>query len=139
MIPDGWIVRPARAFGTLVGPFYGPAGDVSLCGFLADERHGNKRGVVHGGMIATAMDTALGNRSWEAAGQKPCATVQLGIQYAGAMKLGEFATIRSDVVRTTRSLVFVRATMTVGDRMIATADGVWKILNWRGEAFRADA
>ena len=137
MIPDGWVVQPSRAFGTLVGPFYRPAGgDASLCGFVADERHGNKRGVVHGGMIATAMDTALGNRSWAAAGEKPCATVQLGIQYVGALKLGEFALIRSDLVRTTRSLVFVRATMTADDRMVATADGVWKILAWRGEAYR---
>ena len=135
-VPEGWVRVPTQAFGMHVGPFYRPAdGDTALCGFLADERHGNKRGVVHGGMLATAFDVALGNASWAAAGQRPSATVQLAVQYIGALQLGEFATIRCEVVKATRSLVFVRGTMGVGERVVATADGVWKILAWRGEPF----
>lgn len=137
-IPDGWVERPTKAFGTHVGPFWRPAdGDDTLCGFLADERHGNKRGVVHGGMLATAFDVALGNASWEAAGQKPCATVQLNVHFIGAVKLGEFAQMQAEVVRATRSLVFLRGVMTVDGRVVATADGVWKILAWRGDPFVA--
>ena len=135
-VPDGWEVLKTQAFGTHVGPFYRPIeGDGSTFGFWADERHGNKRGVVHGGMIATAFDVALGNASWAAAKQHPSATVQLTVQYVGALQLGEFGIIRADVVRATRSLVFIRGTMSVEDRIIATADGVWKILAWRGEPF----
>jgi len=135
-IPDGWVLRPNRAFATMVGPFYvAPGGDPPGAGFLADERHGNKRGVVHGGMVATAFDVALGNASWDASGQKPCATVQLNVNFIGALKLGEFAFVRSETVKATRSLIFLRGTMTVDDRVIATADGVWKILNWRGDPF----
>ncbi|HYZ61030.1 MAG TPA: PaaI family thioesterase [Acetobacteraceae bacterium] len=137
-VPAGWVIRPGKAFNTHVGPFYQRAGgDALQCGFIADERHGNKRGVVHGGMLATAFDVALGNASWDAAGGKPCATIQLNVQFVGAMSLGEFAEIAAEVVRTTRSLVFLRGVMTVGDRVIATADGVWKILAWRGEPFVA--
>jgi acyl-coenzyme A thioesterase PaaI-like protein len=134
--PEGWEVQKTQAFGAYVGPIYRPIeGDGLTFGFYADERHGNKRGVTHGGMLATAFDIALGNACWEAAKQHPVATVQLTIQYVGALQLGEFATIRVEVVRATRSLVFVRGVMTVGDRIIATADGVWKILAWRGEPF----
>lgn len=137
-VPEGWVVRPGKAFSTFVGPFYQRAGgDARRCGFVADERHGNKRGVVHGGMLATAFDVALGNASWDAAGQKPCATVQLNVHFMGAMQLGDFAEIAADVVRVTRSLVFLRGTMTVGERVIASADGVWKILQWRGEPYVA--
>ncbi len=135
-VPEGWVLLPTKAFGTHVGPFYRPAhGEALQCGFVADERHGNKRGVVHGGMLATAFDVALGNASWEAAEQRPCATVQLNVHFIGALHLGEFASIRPEIVKTTRSLVFLRGVMSVGDRMVATADGVWKILAWRGEAF----
>ena len=135
-VPDGWTRITSKAFATHVGPFYRPAaGDFSLTGFMADDRHGNKRGVVHGGMLATAFDVALGNASWEAAAQKPCATVQLGIQYIGAVQLGEFAIIHAEIVKATRSIVFLRGTMRVGDRVVATADGVWKILAWRGAPF----
>lgn len=138
-VPEGWSHRPAKAFGTLVGPLYWPPGDgVEECGFLADQRHGNKRGVVHGGMVASAFDMALGNLGWSASEQRPCATVQLNIHYIGAIKLGEFARIHSEVVKATRSLVFMRGAMTVGGKIVATADGVWKILTWRGEPFRLD-
>ncbi len=131
-----WEVQKTQAFGTYVGPIYRPVdGDGLTFGFFADERHANKRGVTHGGMLATAFDIALGNASWAAAKQQPSATVQLTIQYVGALQLGEFAIITAEVVRATRSLVFVRGVMTVGDRIIATADGVWKILAWRGEPF----
>jgi acyl-coenzyme A thioesterase PaaI-like protein len=137
-IPEGWVRRQAKAFATHVGPFYTPpGGDKLQCGFLADERHGNKRGVVHGGMLATAFDVALGDACWEAAGQRPCATVQLNVHYIGAVQLGEFALVRSEVLKATRSLVFLRGVMRVGDRTVATADGVWKILQWRGEPFVA--
>ncbi len=135
-VPEGWERVPTQAFGTHVGPFYRPPGGGRLLsGFLADKRHGNKRGVVHGGMLATAFDVALGNASWEAANQRPSATVQLTVQYVGALQLGEFATIQAEIVRAARSLVFVRGVMTVGERTVATADGVWKILAWRGEPF----
>lgn len=135
-VPPGWVLRPGKAFNSHVGPFYQRGdGDALRCGFITDERHGNKRGVTHGGMVATAFDVALGNASWDAAGQKPCATVQLNIHYVGALKLHEFAEVAVEVVRATRSLVFLRGVMSVGERVIATADGVWKILAWRGEPF----
>jgi acyl-coenzyme A thioesterase PaaI-like protein len=138
VVPEGWAVRPGKAFNTHVGPFYErEGGDSRRCGFIADERHGNKRGVVHGGMVATAFDVALGNASWDAAGQKPCATVQLNVHFVGALNLGEFAEIEVEVIRATRSLVFLRGIMRVRERVIATADGVWKILQWRGEPYQA--
>jgi acyl-coenzyme A thioesterase PaaI-like protein len=135
-VPAGWVLRPGKAFNSHVGPFYQrEGGDALRCAFITDERHGNKRGVTHGGMVATAFDVALGNASWDAAGQKPCATVQLNIHYVGALKLHEFTEIAVEVVRATRSLVFLRGVMSVGERVIATADGVWKILAWRGDPF----
>ena len=131
-VPEGWVVMPTKAFGTHVGPFYTPVGGgVERVGFVADGRHGNKRGVVHGGMIATAFDVALGNASWVAAGQKPSATVQLNVHYLGAVKLGDFAEIAVTIVKKTRTLVFIRGLMMVGGEAVASADGVWKILAWR--------
>ncbi len=135
-VPDGWVRVPTQAFGTHVGPFWRPDGNVLVCGFEAQAKHGNKRGVVHGGMIATAFDVALGNACWDAAGQQPSATVQLNIHYIGALKMGDFAVITSEVTRAARTMTFARAVMRVEDRVIATADGVWKVLNWRGETYQ---
>ena len=137
LVPPGWQVRPGKNFNTFVGPYYElESGDPSRCGFVTDERHGNKRGVTHGGMIATSFDVSLGNAAWAAADGQRCATIQLTIQYVGALQLHEFAEVTVEVVRATRSLVFLRGVMVANGRTIATADGVWKILAWRegGEA-----
>jgi acyl-coenzyme A thioesterase PaaI-like protein len=133
-VPEGWVGRELTAFDTLVGPLYVMLGDDGpLFGFLADTRHANLRNVVHGGMVSTAFDVALGSTSRAAARGVHCATVQLNVHFVGAMKIGEFAIIRSETVRATRSLVFQRGVMTVDDRVIATGDGVWKILLWRDQ------
>jgi acyl-coenzyme A thioesterase PaaI-like protein len=139
-VPPGWTLRPTKAFATHAGPFYAPpGGDVLGCGFVASPKHGNKRGVVHGGMLMTAFDVALGNASWTASAGRPCATVQLNISFVGAVKMGDFVQVRAEIIKATRSMVFLRGTMLVGERVVATADGVWKILEWRGEAFNPDA
>ena len=139
-VPPGWVVRPTKAFATLAGPFFAPPeGDSLGCGFVAAAKHGNKRGVVHGGMLMTAFDVALGNATWHAASQRPCATVQLNISFVGAVKMGDFAFVKAEVVKATRSMLFLRGTMTVAGRVVATADGIWKILEWRGEAFDPNA
>ena len=134
-VPKGWALRATKEFATHAGPFYAPPEDETRCGFLAEAKHGNKRGVVHGGMLATAFDVAMGNACWAAADQRPSATVQLNIHYVGALKLGEFALLQAEIMKVTRSVVFARGTMRVGDRLLASADGVWKILDWRGEPF----
>ena len=51
-------------------------------------------------------------------------------------EFGEFAEIEVEIVRATRSLVFLRGVMRVGDRVVATADGVWKILAWPGVPYK---
>jgi acyl-coenzyme A thioesterase PaaI-like protein len=48
--------------------------------------------------------------------------------FVGAVKPGEFLECDAEVVRITRSLVFIRGIVRVGDRQVLAADGVWKIL-----------
>jgi acyl-coenzyme A thioesterase PaaI-like protein len=38
---------------------------------------------------------------------------------------------RAEAVRATKSIIFVRGQITVGERIVATADGVWKRLGAR--------
>ena len=131
-VPEGWETRHVARFHDHVGPFYFRTdGSTAECGFLADERHANRRGFVHGGMVATAFDVALGTAGRDHSGQRHHATVQLSVQYLSAMKLDEFAIIRCEIVGATRSLAFMRGVMTVGDRVIATAEGIWKTLQSR--------
>ena len=97
-------------------------------GLLTDARHANRRGVVHGGMLVTLMDHALGAVVWEAVGRAPIATIQLDAHFLAAVRPGEFVEARGQVVRRTRSVVFVRGALTAGGREVLAASGIWKVL-----------
>lgn len=97
-------------------------------GFQTDDRHANINGVIHGGMLVTFIDQALGSTVYEALGKRRGATAQLNCMFIGAVKPGEFLECDAEVIRITRSLVFIRGILRVGDRQVLAADGVWKIL-----------
>jgi acyl-coenzyme A thioesterase PaaI-like protein len=44
------------------------------------------------------------------------------------VQIGEFVEAKCRVVRRTRSLIFMSGEFVVGDRTVATANGVWKAL-----------
>ncbi len=122
----GWERVKAHNFGEHVGPIW-RRGD-PLFGFVAAEKHGNHIGIVHGGMLATFADQSMGMTAQRATGNKPHATIELTMQYIGAVQIGDFVESHCEIVRITRSIIFMRSTLKVGDRVVATASGVWKIL-----------
>jgi uncharacterized protein (TIGR00369 family) len=112
----------------LVGPFWTKMeGDSLIYGFLAERRHLNRQGIVHGGMIMTFADNSLGMASSAANGGRRQATIQLDTQFIGEVKEGDFVEARCRVIRQTRSLMFMAATLTVGARVVATSTGLWKL------------
>ncbi len=116
----------------LIGPWWQrPKGDSFEYGFLAESKHHNRRGVVQGGMLMTFADRSLGMTCWYANEKQPQATVQLDVHFIDAVQIGEFVECRCRVVRRTRSLVFMTGDLVVGDRVVATANGVWKTLGKR--------
>jgi uncharacterized protein (TIGR00369 family) len=122
----GWERVKAHNFGELVGPIWRRS-DPHF-GFVAAEKHGNHINIVHGGMLATFADQAMGMTAQRATGNKPHATIELNMQYIGAVQIGDFVEAHCEIVRITRSIIFMRGTLMVGDRVVASASGVWKIL-----------
>jgi uncharacterized protein (TIGR00369 family) len=113
----------------LIGPLWQkPSGEGYRYAFLAEHKHHNRRGVVQGGMLMTFADRAMGMTCWYANERQPQATVQLDMHFVDAVQVGEFVEAKCQVVRRTRSLVFMHGELVVGDRVVATAKGVWKTL-----------
>jgi acyl-coenzyme A thioesterase PaaI-like protein len=132
----GWQPYTDEGFIGLVGPFWSrlkraDEGDSFEYAFMAEPKHHNRRGVVQGGMLMTFADRAMGMTCWYANGKQPQATVQLDMHFIDAVRIGEFVECRATVVRRTRSLVFMAGELVVGDRVVATASGVWKTLGKR--------
>jgi acyl-coenzyme A thioesterase PaaI-like protein len=126
---NGWQPYIDEGFIGLVGPFWTRVeGDKHLYAFKAEHKHHNRRGVVQGGMLMTFADRTMGMTCWYANGQRPQATVQLDMHFIDAVQVGEFVESKCKVVRRTRALVFMEGELFVGDRVVATAKGVWKTL-----------
>ncbi len=125
----GWEHHADHGFLGLVGPIWErPLGESFRYAFLAEDKHHNRRGVVQGGMLMTFADRAMGRTCWYANEHQPQATVQLDMHFIDAVRVGEFVEARCTVVRRTRALVFMNAELVVGERVVATAKGVWKTL-----------
>ncbi|WP_230533911.1 PaaI family thioesterase [Microvirga roseola] len=126
----GWRVRDDEpGLMTLVGPLWQHAGgEDPRFGFVAEEKHLNRRGVVHGGMLMAFADQALGLTAREVKGGLPQATIQLDTQFIAPVCIGEFVEVTPQAVRSTRSILFMRGTLVVGERTVASAQGIWKVL-----------
>jgi acyl-coenzyme A thioesterase PaaI-like protein len=125
----GWETYKDDGFIGYVGPFWmRREGDGYRYAFLAEPKHHNRRGVVQGGMLMTFADRSMGMTAWYANDKKPQATVHLDVHFIDAVQIGEFVEAKCRVVRRTRSLIFMSGELFVGDRVVATANGVWKAL-----------
>jgi uncharacterized protein (TIGR00369 family) len=128
-VPEGFSpIAHSAAFGRLVGPFYDRAeGEGFVRAFRVDERHVNSLGIAHGGMLATFADVLLGTAAFRALG-RPTVTVRMVCDFLGPARRGDWVEGRAQVVRATRSLVFLRGDLTVGRHAVLAADGVFRIL-----------
>lgn len=125
----GWQPYTDDGIVGLVGPFWTrKSGDSHLFALKVEPKHHNRRGILHGGMLMIFADRSMGMTCWYANGQQPQATVHLDMHFVDAVQIGEFVEAKCKVVRRTRALVFMSAEFVVGERIVATANGVWKTL-----------
>jgi len=128
----GWDPDDDEGFVALVGPVWKRrSGETDRYAFMAEPKHHNRRGVVHGGMLVTFADRALGRMCRYANAHKPQATIQLDVHFIDAVEIGEFVEAKCRVMRRTHTLMFASAELAVGTRVVATANGVWKTLGRR--------
>ncbi|MFC0284748.1 PaaI family thioesterase [Camelimonas abortus] len=126
---DGWEMIRSRGFTRHAGPIWFRRDDRGLVfGFRALPKHRNSNGVIHGGMIMTFIDRILGVAIVEEAPHvQPQATIQLDTHFVSGARVGEFVEARCALTRATRAVAFATATVYVGERIVAKAQGMWKL------------
>jgi uncharacterized protein (TIGR00369 family) len=125
---EGWKSRALPGFFDLVGPLWTKKeGDCWAYGIVAEDKHTNPAGIVHGGMLTTLLDHALSTIAWEANERKPCVTVALDIHFLAPARPGNLVAARGRIVRQTSSLIFMQGSLTVERQEIATACAILKI------------
>jgi acyl-coenzyme A thioesterase PaaI-like protein len=126
---DGWTIVETSGFLSLVGPLWQRVvnGEHQYA-IVAQEKHHNRRGLVQGGLLMTFADRASGMTARFVSGKPTLATVQMDTHFVDSARIGEVLMSKPRVIRTTRSLIFTTTEVTAGNRCIATASGVFKIL-----------
>ncbi len=126
---DGWKIVETTGFIQLVGPLWQRCVDgVYEYALATEDKHHNRRGLVQGGVLMTFADRTCGMAARFVTGKPTMATAQLDVHFVEAGKIGEVLISRPRVVRATRSLIFISTEVTVEKRVIAMANGVFKIL-----------
>ena len=93
------------------------------------ENHLNKAGITHGGYIATIIDSGAGTGAHRIANNSQCVTISLDIKFIGATKLGDEIIGFVKILKRTGSMVFLICHLKSNEKIIASASGIWKILN----------
>jgi len=116
----------------MIGPIYERTDAKGFVrAFRIEDRHTNGRGVLHGGMLMAFADIVLA-QAGILAGAGPAATVRIATEFIAPGRLGEWVEGRAQVSRRTRSLIFTQGDISVGDRPLMTASGIFMMVGGCG-------
>ena len=125
--PDYQVYEYDVPFEDHVGPLgYKVVDETITFAFLADARHRNTAGTVHGGMLMTFADFALClTATWDQPGEK-CVTVSCNSEFVAPGRPGDLIEASGEVVRRTKSLTFVRGQVYADDRILLNYSAIVK-------------
>lgn len=117
----------------MIGPrfeFYNAEKSAYVFSFSTDPWTNNTRNVVHGGITATMLDTAMGVLTFCLAGNRITQTVSLNISYLRPVTLGDrfFVAVRTSKCGRTIINAVAEAWMeNCPDKLVATAGGIYHV------------
>jgi uncharacterized protein (TIGR00369 family) len=128
--PPGYTeTRLVDPFEIYVGPVFETGGKgAKRFAMRVDERHLNGRRIVHGGMLMTFADAALGQAAWDETDHAPSVTLQMQVQFQRGAELDDLIEVAPVLIRRTKSLLFIRGDFEVKGEIVMTVASLWKLL-----------
>ena len=93
------------------------------------ENHLNRAGITHGGFIAALVDSGVGTAAHRVTDGNPCVTISLELKFISSVHLGQELVGKTKIQKKTKSMVFLTCELIAENKIVATASGIWKILN----------
>ena len=115
----------------LIGPVYARGkGRELVLGLRCERKHCNTRGTVHGGILATLADIALGY-ALSSSTEPPTAavTANLTLDYVGAANEDDWLETRVDFQKLGKRLAFANCYVERGKDVIVRASAVFVVTN----------
>jgi len=131
-IPEGF--KPRRfgdGFIAVNGPLYLKKLDAGiLLGFRVEPRHCNPMGICHGGMISTFCDMLLPISAHYLSAdlaRRFLPTINLQVDFLAPSPKGAWVQGDAQLLRATRSMVFMQGLVTADGQSVARVSGIFKI------------
>jgi len=104
--------------------------DAVEIGLRLAKPHTNSRGLIHGGLIASLADNAMGlscGVRLDGRGSR-LVTVGLAVDFIGTAQIGQWLAVESEVIRTGATLCFAQCLVTADGTAIARANGTFRVV-----------
>jgi uncharacterized protein (TIGR00369 family) len=131
-LPEGFrACRFDQGFVSVNGPLYARrVGTAYQLGFRVERRHCNPLAICHGGMMATFCDMLLPLSAHALSAEldkRFLPTINLQIDYLAAAPLGAWVQGEAQLLRSTRTLVFMQGLVHADGAPAARVSGIFKI------------
>ena len=106
-------------------------------GLRLAKAHTNSRGLIHGGLIASLSDNAMGYACAQAMGwdtSKSLVTINLAVDFIGTAEIGQWLAIEPDVIRTGSTICFAQSLIKADGVVIARANGTFRVVPRKAKA-----
>ena len=130
-IPPGFApIFRTSPFLETIGPLYSAGIGASLViGMRVQEKHTNARGALHGGVLASVADVALGyGLATSTEPPTSMVTAALSVDFAGSAQIGDWVETSLDIQKVGARMAFANVYFSVGGERIARASGVFLVV-----------
>ncbi|WP_162962235.1 PaaI family thioesterase, partial [Pseudomonas aeruginosa] len=114
----------------LLGPFFcrQDAQRQLVVALRIDEKHCNHGGTAHGGLLSTLADVGLGYAmAFSREPPQPMVTVGLRLDFCGVARVGDWLEVHTRVDKLGQRMAFASARLHSGERLVASASGVFHL------------
>jgi uncharacterized protein (TIGR00369 family) len=111
-------------------PLYSRRTDKSVhLGLRLAKPHTNSRGLIHGGLIASLADNAMGYSCAQAMGwTSSLVTVSLAVDYVGSAVTGQWLAVECEVIKAGSTICFAQSLIKADGAVIARANGTFRVV-----------
>ncbi|HKS56964.1 MAG TPA: PaaI family thioesterase [Steroidobacteraceae bacterium] len=133
-IPSGFApIFRTSPFLETIGPLYSAGSGAQLVvGLQVQEKHTNARGTLHGGVLASIADIALGyGLATSTNPPTSMVTASLNVDFAGSAQIGDWIETSLDIQKVGSRMAFANVYFMLRGERIARASGVFLVHNPR--------
>jgi acyl-coenzyme A thioesterase 13 len=130
-IPAGFApIFRTSPFLETIGPLYSVGSGATLVvGLRVQEKHTNARGTLHGGVLASIADIALGyGLATSTDPPTSMVTASLSVDFAGSAQIGDWVETTLDIQKIGSRMAFANVYFTLRGERIARASGVFLVV-----------